>query len=210
MEILKEIGPMLPGCSEGDYERIFVPGKDEVLHPIAQVYFVDCSSDFLPETGFPVHPAVSESLARELQVQFLSSLELGEDDDDDDDLQMGEDFTKRVESVLKDYDVQYALNEFLANAIDAKATKFSVILDEKIHECSKVLAPGLSDLQRRPALFLFNDATFSEADFRGLRKVGQGGKRSNPDSIGRYGLGALSLFHFTDVYISLFVTSNTH
>ncbi|KAJ7766768.1 hypothetical protein B0H16DRAFT_372468 [Mycena metata] len=199
IDMLKEIAAVLPDGSDGDYDRIFVPGKDGFLHPITQVYFADLTSDFLPETGLPTHPAVSEALARDLGVQFLSSLQLDDDDDDDDDLQMGEDFTTRVESVLKEHDVQFALNEFMANAIDAKATTFSVLLDERTFESSKVLAPGLSDLQRRPALFLYNNATFSEADFRGLRKVGQGGKTSNPDSIGRYGLGALSLFHFTDV-----------
>ncbi|KAJ7685634.1 hypothetical protein DFH06DRAFT_1075187 [Mycena polygramma] len=196
MEILKELAPA--GRSQDDYERILVPARDGILHPILQVYFVDCTSDYCPE-GFPAHSAVSESLARELEVQFLSSLELDEDEDEEDDLQMGEDFTKRVEGVLKEHDIQHALNEFMANAIDANASKFSVTLDERTFESSKVLGPGLADLQRRPSLFLYNDATFSETDFRGLRQVGQGGKRSNPDSIGRYGLGALSLFHFTDV-----------
>ncbi|KAJ7264998.1 hypothetical protein B0H12DRAFT_1101704 [Mycena haematopus] len=200
IELLKEISALLPGHSQGDYERIFVPGKDGVLHPIAQVYYVDSgTSDFCPEQGFPAHSEISESLARKLKVQFLSSLELGEDDDDEDDLQMGEDFTKRVEGVLKEHDVSYALNEFLANAVDAQATNFSVQLDERTFAHSKVLTPGLSDLQRKLSLFLYNNAKFTEADFRGLRQVGQGGKRSNPDSIGRYGLGALSLFHFTDV-----------
>ncbi|KAF7337939.1 hypothetical protein MVEN_02017200 [Mycena venus] len=199
MELLKEIARLLPSSSEGDYGRISVPGKDGALHPIGQVYFVDCMSDFSPEIGIAAHPEVSHSLARELGVQFLSSLELGEDEDDEDDLQMGEDLTKRIEGVLKEHDVSHALNEFLANAIDAKATNFSVLLDERTFECSKVMAPGLADLQRKPSLFLYNDATFTSADLRGLRQVGQGGKHSNPDSIGRYGLGALSLFHFTDV-----------
>ncbi|KAF8205699.1 hypothetical protein K438DRAFT_1818327 [Mycena galopus ATCC 62051] len=206
IELLKEIAPMLPGRSQEDYERIFVPGKDGGLHPISQVYFVDCVSDFLPETGFAAHPTVSESLARELKVQFLSSLELGEDDDEDD-LQMGEDFIKRVEGVLKEHDISHALNEFLANAIDAKASTFSVLLDERTFPGSTVLAPGLSDFQRKPSLLLYNNATFTETDFRGVRQVGRGGKRSNPDSIGRYGLGALSLFHFTDV---VQIVSNQH
>lgn len=102
---------------------------------------------------------------------------------------------------------RYALNEFVANAVDAKASTFSVLLDERTFESSKVVAPGIAELQRRPALLLYNNAKFNDTDFRGLRKVGQGGKRSNPDSIGRYGLGALSLFHFTDVcfYFVVFI-----
>lgn len=202
LELLKEIAPVLPDRSQDDYGRISVPGEDCVLHPISQVYFVDCKSDFCPATGFAAHPAISGSLARDLKIELLSSLELGQDDDDDDDdLQMGEDFTTRVEGILKEHDISHALNEFLANAIDARATSFSVLLDERTFGCSKVLA-GLSDFHSKPSLFLYNNAMFSETDFRGLRQVGQGGKRSNPDSIGRYGLGALSLFHFTDVWAS--------
>ncbi|KAJ7172033.1 hypothetical protein C8R46DRAFT_1084593 [Mycena filopes] len=206
IDMLKNIA-VSPGLSEDDRARIFVPGSDGLLHPIANVYKVDSTSDFRPEMGLPVHTDVSIDLAFRLGVQFLSALELDDDDNDDDGLQMGEDFITRVEGVLKDHDVRYALNEFMANAIDAKATKFSVLLDERTFESSKVLGPGLSDLQRRPALFLYNDAAFSEADFRGLRQVGKGGKASNPDSIGRYGLGALSLFHFTDV---VQIVSNRH
>ncbi|KAJ6502042.1 hypothetical protein C8R45DRAFT_1070605 [Mycena sanguinolenta] len=207
IELLKEIAAILPDHSRG-YERIFLPGKDGFLHPIAQVYYVDGgASDFRPEQGFPAHSQVSESLARDLKVQFLSSLELGEDDDDEDDLQMGEDFTKRVEGVLKEHDIFHALNEFLANAVDAQATDFSIQLDQRTFPHSKVLAPGLSDLQKRPSLIIYNDAKFTDTDFRGLRQVGQGGKRANPDSIGRYGLGALSLFHFTDV---VQIISNQH
>ncbi|KAJ7137800.1 inositol-pentakisphosphate 2-kinase-domain-containing protein [Mycena epipterygia] len=202
LDILKELGPLVPDPAHDDYSRILVPGTDNILRPIAQVYFVDTLTDSPQDTGlFPAHTGMFEALARQLKIQFLSSMELGLNEDDFDDLQMGEDFTKRVEGVLKDHDVQYALNEFLANTVDAKGSKFSVILDERTFESSKVIAPGLADLQRRPSLFLFNNAVFTSDDFRGLRTVGQGGKDSDPDSIGRYGLGALSLFHFTDVVI---------
>ncbi|KAJ7217098.1 hypothetical protein GGX14DRAFT_602035, partial [Mycena pura] len=215
--ILEEVVRALPNCSQDDYRRIFVPGRDCVLHPITLVYYVDANTDFLPEIGYPADSKVSESLARHLRLQFLSSLELGETYDDEDDLQMGEDFTERIKGVLKEHDVEYALNEFLANAVDAKASEFSVLLSERVFESSKVVAPTLADLQKSPSLILFNNATFSEADFRGLRMVGQGGKRADPDSIGRYGLGALSLFHFTDVvqivsdeYILILDPSGTH
>ncbi|KAJ6531646.1 hypothetical protein DFH09DRAFT_1183014 [Mycena vulgaris] len=202
IEILNEIAAIVPDPTHADYSRIMVPGKDGILHPIAQVYFVDTVTDFSPDVDFRATDSrMSESLARALKIQFLSSMELGneDDEDEDDDLQMGEDFTKRVKSVLQEYDVEYALNEYLANAVDAKATEFSVILDERTFESSKVIGPKFTDLQQRPSLFLFNNAVFTPADFHGLRTVGFGGKISDPDSIGRYGLGALSLFHFTDV-----------
>jgi hypothetical protein len=106
LEILKEIAPVLPGRSQDDYGRILVPGEDRVLRPISQVYFVDCKSDFRPETGIAAHPTISGSLARDLKIELLSSLELDQDDDDDDDdLQMGEDFTTRVEGILKEHNI---------------------------------------------------------------------------------------------------------
>ncbi|KAJ6531217.1 hypothetical protein B0H19DRAFT_1384430, partial [Mycena capillaripes] len=160
--------------------------------------FEDTKTDFKETSRHAAHDRISPALAQELKIQFLSALELGNEDDDFD-LQMGEDFTRRVRGVLEEHDVQYALNEYLANAVDAKATEFSIILDERVFEPSKVLTTQLADLQRRPSLFLFNNAVFKAEDFRGLRTVGQGGKGLDPDSIGRYGLGALSLFHFTDV-----------
>ncbi|KAJ7286329.1 hypothetical protein C8J57DRAFT_661981 [Mycena rebaudengoi] len=201
LEILKEMSCLSPGRSHRLYGRIIVPGKDLSFHPIEQVYFVDTATEYIPETeSFPVHSEMSESLAHALAIQFLSALELGSDDDDlDDSLQMGEDFTKRVEGVLKEHDINYALNEFMANAVDAKATQFSLLVDERNYETSRVLSPKLAKLQQTPSLLIFNNALFTKEDFRGLRMIGQGGKNSDPDSIGRYGLGSLSLFHFTDV-----------
>ncbi|KAJ7074064.1 hypothetical protein C8F01DRAFT_1099109 [Mycena amicta] len=200
IHILEEVAKHSAEFSQEITERILIPVRDGSFYPIAQTFFVDSlSTEFLPETGYAAHPGVSESLARQLGLQFLSSLELGNEGDEDDDLQMGEAFTKRVEGVLKEHDIKYAFNEFLANAVDAGAKEFSVILDERVWECGKVVAPGLAPFQRQPSLFLYNDAAFKQDDFIGLRKVGQGGKRSNPDSIGRYGLGALGLFHFGDL-----------
>ncbi|KAJ7161504.1 hypothetical protein C8R43DRAFT_1105134 [Mycena crocata] len=199
LELLQEIARFMPDCTKEEVSRILVPGKDGIWHPVAEVYFPDTTSSLSIIPGVATDPGIPESLARALRVQFLSSLQLGDEGDEDDDLQMGEDFAKRVGGILKEHDVHYALNEFLANAVDAKATEFSVTLDERTFESSDVVAPGLANLQQRPALILFNNAVFTPEDFRGLRTVGQGGKGSDPDTIGQYGLGALSLFHFTDV-----------
>ncbi|KAF7311321.1 hypothetical protein MKEN_01033800 [Mycena kentingensis (nom. inval.)] len=199
LRLLQEITSLECLPAEYDRERVLLPCRDNRLHPISDTYFVDSNSDFVPDGGTPVHPRLSQELAHKLGVPFLSSLELGDEGDDDDDIQMGEDFVTRVSNLLKEHDIDYALNEFLANAADAGAKEFALVLDERAFESGKVLGPNLAELQRRPALVLYNDAKFTKEDFIGLRKVGEGGKRSNPDSIGRYGLGAMSLFHFTDV-----------
>ncbi|KAJ7749524.1 hypothetical protein DFH07DRAFT_942043 [Mycena maculata] len=200
LDFLREIGTMIRDCTPDLHSRILIPGQDGLLHPVTEVYFADTATEFAPSSTLqPVDSRMSRALALDLRVPLLSSLELESNNDDVDDLQMGEVFTKRVEGVLLEYDIHHALNEYLANAVDAKATEFSVALDQKTFDSNKVISPQLEELQGRPSLFLFNNAVFTAEDFRGLRMIGQGGKASDPDSIGRYGLGALSLFHFTDV-----------
>ncbi|KAJ7481164.1 hypothetical protein B0H11DRAFT_1915714 [Mycena galericulata] len=187
LDILKEIEPLIPTCTSDDYSRILVPGFDGVLHPAAQVYFMDNPmSEFRPPTLRPVDSGMSRSLACKLQLRFQSSLELESAIEDFDDIQMGENFTKRVEGVLKEHGIHHALNEYLANAVDAKATEFSVILDERTNfGDAKVISPQLAELQRKPSMLLYNNAVFTPDDFRGLRMIGEGGKGSDPDTIGR-------------------------
>jgi hypothetical protein len=187
------------------------------MRQIDEIYYDDLNvseTTRRPVSGTPAHPHLSKSLASRITLQFSSSLALdeGDDDDDDDDvddIDMGEDLCTRIASVLKDHDISYALNEFLANAADAKASQFSVLLDKRSFESSTVLSPEMVQFQQGPSLILHNDAIFSKEDFSGLRKVGQGGKSAEYDTIGRFGLGALSLFHFTEVCLLEIETTDT-
>ena len=60
---------------------------------------------------------------------------------------------------------------------------------------------SLNDTLTSPALVVHNEALFSRSDFKGLANVGQGSKSGKTDSIGRFGLGALSFYHFCEVSI---------
>jgi len=140
-------------------------------------------------------------LAEQLEVPFLSSelLELCGDEDDDEE-QMAEDLRDRIEGFLRENDVHYAVNEFLANADDAKATKFSILLDNRRDFFgTHVISPAFETLQSSSYIIFHNDAVLSNLDFSGLRKVGRGGKTDEIDTHGRHGLGALAFYYFTDV-----------
>src|SRR4051812_21998042 len=54
-----------------------------------------------------------------------------------------------------------------------------------------------------PAIWIYNDAEFSEDDFRALTQLGIGGKSRDVDEndtrIGRYGIGFNCAFHVTDL-----------
>lgn len=55
----------------------------------------------------------------------------------------------------------------------------------------------MSELQG-PSLIVYNDAAFTEADFKCLAKIGQGSKLEKLATTGRFGLGFNSTYHLTD------------
>ena len=48
------------------------------------------------------------------------------------------------------------------------------------------------------ALFAHNDKVFTERDFEGYKDIGRGGKSEDVDSIGLFGRGSMSMYHFTN------------
>ena len=149
----------------------------------------------------PIHKVISPDLAEALRIPFASSLALGEDEEEEE--QMSEDFVGRIRGFLREYDARYAMNEFLANADDAKATEFSILLDRggSRNNRRELISPAFESIQSSPSLVLYNNATLSGEDFKGLIRVGRGGKGELPETHGRHGLGALSFYYFTDVRV---------
>ncbi|CAI2176639.1 9091_t:CDS:2, partial [Funneliformis geosporum] len=86
------------------------------------------------------------------------------------------------------------------NADDAKAKRFSVIVDERNTHTSKnsLLSQEMVDLQG-PALWIYNDVEFTDRDFRSLIKLGKGSKSNEEETIGRFGTGFNCAFHITDL-----------
>ncbi|KAG8998065.1 hypothetical protein FRB94_007228 [Tulasnella sp. JGI-2019a] len=64
---------------------------------------------------------------------------------------------------------------------------------------SKILTPQSAELCQSPALVIWNNETFTEEDSVGLPSTGKGGKQGNNETIGRFGLGTLSFYHFTEM-----------
>ncbi|GBE83846.1 hypothetical protein SCP_0509030 [Sparassis crispa] len=203
IELLEEISCHTKHGAQVDTTNcILVPDHLGHLRPYHDVYYDDlkCGQSFVPEHGFPTHPSVSRLLAVDLCLRFLSGLQLGEDEDEDeDDVEMREELRTRISSVLHDYDIKYSFNEIMANASDAGASSVSVLLDERSFDSNSILTLDMARFQRAPSIVLHNDGTFSQEDFDGFRSIGIGGKSENPDSIGRFGLGALAMYHFSEV-----------
>ncbi|CAD5123853.1 DgyrCDS12159 [Dimorphilus gyrociliatus] len=109
---------------------------------------------------------------------------------------------RQLKSILDQYpDDGQILKELLQNAEDAGATTIKFLYDETNYDSSNLKEfqhPDLSNFQG-PALYAFNDATFTNKDWLGIRMLQDSVKEKDPLKVGRFGLGFKSVFHMTDL-----------
>lgn len=90
------------------------------------------------------------------------------------------------------------LKEMLANADDARATQFTVILDKSHYPTDGLLAASMHSMQLA-ALLVANDAIFSQQDFDGYtKKIGDSSKASDKHTVGSFGKGAMTAYSLSD------------
>jgi len=184
---------------------VLVPDDLGTLRPIEVVVYNDLGPHpmGIPSHLYLAHPSVSLALAESLGLLKLSDEQFNARDDDDvDSFQMGEDLSTRISGVLREYDIEYSSNEWVANADDAGASQVSIIVDEATYPTDGLMNPKMAEYHKSPAVVIYNDGVFTEDDFKGLGNIGKGGKGGNPNAIGRFGLGAFSFYHFTDVSVA--------
>jgi sacsin len=110
-----------------------------------------------------------------------------------------EDLTTRIHNILLEYPPGIGpFKEFLQNADDAKAESFSLFFDNSSHNTQSLIDPRMAANQG-PALYVYNSAVFSDADFTGITRVGNSGKFTDVTTIGKFGLGFNCAYHFTDI-----------
>jgi sacsin len=180
--------------------QLVVPDKSHEFVPVDDVIFDDLGPEksvFVSQGLCIANSAVDNNLAVYLGLERLglkhSHLHtLGED--------MGVKTVTIVQKTLEQYTEKQFLPEFLANAQDAGASTFAIIVNEFTSTEGNFLYPTFRDgLHRGPSVMIYNDSEFSKQDFDGICQIYLGGKTNNPDSIGQFGLGALTMFHITEV-----------
>lgn len=68
----------------------------------------------------------------------------------------------------------------MQNADDAGAHTVKVMLNTREYEAGSLLSPAMSNWQG-PALYVYNDAVFTDNDFHNLAKIGQVGLLCPPE-----------------------------
>ncbi|KAF8735350.1 hypothetical protein AX14_002224 [Amanita brunnescens Koide BX004] len=137
------------------------------------------------------HHLISEQLAYKIGLRPLGI------DEAENDIDLGGKPITIIRNTLKQYDPKQFFTEFIANASDAGAKHFNIVLDNHKGKTERLLSEGLKVFQGA-SLVVHNDGIFTPEDFTGIRQTGIGGKRKRTGVIGHFGLGVLSMFHFTE------------
>ena len=107
--------------------------------------------------------------------------------------------TGRIKEALEDYDQDIdVFKEMIQNAEDAGASEIKFVIDWRNHPTENLLTREMEAWQG-PALFVYNNAVFSDKDFINICEIAGASKRIDPTKIGRFGVGFCSVYHITDV-----------
>ncbi|XP_073701121.1 sacsin [Garra rufa] len=109
-----------------------------------------------------------------------------------------EKLTVRIKNIIDAYPSKKdILKELIQNADDAEATEIHFVWDKRKHKTNKIFGEKW-ELVQGPALCVYNNRTFSDADLQGIQQLGEGGKHGTLGRTGKYGLGFNSVYHLTD------------
>lgn len=177
---------------------VLVPNVEGRMLTPAKLYFNNTGisvnlTDIERRDKSIAHTLVPEHIARALGIEPLANLYSefipG---------YMGESFISSIRNVIADYTETQTLIEMLANAVDAGAKRFLLVVDSMPQSTDHLISSNLHIFQSCPAILVYNDARFTEEDFKGLCETGEGSKQNKVHSIGQFGRGALTMFHLTE------------
>ena len=209
---LKEICRLVPYLSENQNnptltDALYLPDQKMVLHPITSLCYND--QDWLPEENdvFYVNSEITKKHAVALGIKsrrtdsFLKKADLLTENWNQ--FGQSEDLTTRIKNLIQGYSEPLdVFKEMIQNADDAGATQIQFILDHRQHGTTKTISEKWDNLQG-PALLIANNGEFTEADFKGIQKLGLGSKRGDPLKTGKYGVGFNTVYSLTDCPILL-------
>ncbi|KAK0103147.1 hypothetical protein ONS95_014947 [Cadophora gregata] len=198
IEILK-LASVFPRDELQGFKILGASGK---FYDFGEIYYNDLGSLRVKEDVQLTHPDIPVQIIKRLRIDSLSArrvrgvLEI--EDENEDEFDQQENATTRISDTLERYTIESTFREYLANADDTEgASMISWVLDDRKHPSRTLITPEMEELQG-PALLVYNNGVFTEKNFDGFKNVGEGSKMHSKGSIGQFGRGSQTMFHFTD------------
>ena len=148
-----------------------------------------------------VHRDVANNTSESLGVPSLMSRMLDADEFGVEECGQEEKLTSRIHHLLEGYTDGFAVpKELIQNADDAGATEVKFLYDQRTNGgfTSCLFDEGMKACQG-PALWAYNDAVFTDHDFKNITDLGGATKKRDTAKIGRFGLGFNAVYNLTDV-----------
>ncbi|XP_041473876.1 sacsin-like [Lytechinus variegatus] len=167
-----------------------------------------------------IHSDIPMELITFLRVRPVSQLLLDSEElDGFTEAGQHEHLTMRLYNILKNNYVDTAIvSEMIQNAEDAGAEVVHFLIDMRKNEDAnqKLFNPEMISCQG-PALWVYNDAVFTDQDFENILRLGGRTKEKDAQKIGKFGTGFNSVYRITDVpsfvsrdYMQFFDPHTTH
>ena len=195
-----QLGECLTDCDvdDGKQQTIYVPDSQGIMQPASKLCIQDClwisdETDVCYANSMIPHPICLTLGVKTRRAEALSRFAFG--------IPFGqkEKLTNRLQRLLQAYPCEKEiLKELLQNADDAEATEICFIKDPRQHPDERVFEDSWKPLQG-PALCVYNNKPFTEADIKGIQNLGEGSKGDDPNKTGQYGVGFNAVYHLTDV-----------
>ncbi|KAH6680301.1 hypothetical protein B0J14DRAFT_578321 [Halenospora varia] len=209
LDVAIEVVNMASQLDKDQTISLKIPTESRTLAPKSNVNYNDHGITTAPPNIILTHPGISPATCQRLGIEPVSERIMNgelnvQDFEDEEDFDQQEKVTTRIADTLDRYRVEATFKEYLANADDAMtargegATRISWLLDGRSHPTKRLYTTELGEYQG-PSLLVHNNGVFTEKDFDGFRNVGEGSKAQDEESIGQFGRGSQTMFHFTDV-----------
>ncbi|KAK6186977.1 hypothetical protein SNE40_006231 [Patella caerulea] len=215
LSLVLQIVNTLASSEEDVSQEILLPiftKSDDVLQLKPAQECTVCNRDWLSdlvststaaetEPIYFIHRRISRDTAEVFKVPVLTDRVLRNAEQFDMNYGQTEPLTTRLHNLLKDYTDGFTIpKEIIQNADDAGATTVKLLYDERIVKEAQtcLFNEGMIPCQG-PAFWAYNDATFTDDDFRNITRLAGATKKDDRMKIGRFGLGFNSVYNLTDV-----------
>ena len=191
---------------------VYAPNEEGILKLSKELYYNDAKGIGTSgkHKGFYIHEKIPKSVVEKIGVKMIKAESLQSMKSKfpfGNAFGQKEELVTRIKNILNEYDGEIDIfKELIQNADDSGASEFNLVFDKRRHRDTGKGFNSMSKHLLGPALIASNNKPFAEKDYEGLKQLGTGSKRSDEDSIGKFGIGFNTVYSVTDT--PMFISNN--